>query len=85
MSRYFFNVFDGRDLIDDVGQELSTFAEVKCVAVKYAGQLICDAAGSFWDQSDLEMHVTDEAGLVLFTLVFAGYETAATMVDRKAS
>jgi hypothetical protein len=78
MARYFFHVIDGLALSDDVGSEHGDLASAKCEAVVYAGRLICEDAASFWDRGDWQMNVTDEVGLTLFTLVFAGYDAAAT-------
>jgi hypothetical protein len=57
--------------------ELPSIAEAKCEAVRYAGRLICDHAGEFWNSSDWNMTVTDECGLTLFTLRLVGTESPA--------
>jgi uncharacterized protein DUF6894 len=77
MARYYFHIDDGSNISDDVGTELRTLAEAKCAAVQYAGQLICDAAGEFWDAAQWSMTVADATGLTLFTLEFAGTESPA--------
>lgn len=77
MPLYFFHVADGRDLPDEVGEELSDLAAAKCHAVTYAGRLICDDAAQFWDRGEWLMTVADNAGLPLFTLTLTGYDTPA--------
>lgn len=46
----------------------------KCEAVRYAGSLLCDLAENFWDDADFELTVTDEEGLILFTMRVVGTE-----------
>ena len=71
MPRYFFNV---NDQIDEIGRDFETLAEAKCQAVRFAGQMICDASRDFWDAADLALVVTDAKGLMLFTLRTFGTE-----------
>lgn len=82
VMRFFFNVIDGRNIIDDVGYEFVSLSAAKCEAVAYAGKLICDEANTFWNHGDWQMQVTDETGLMLFTLMFAGYDSAATIQSK---
>jgi hypothetical protein len=76
MRRYFFHVQNGVHVPDDEGTEIATLNEAKCEAVKLAGQLICDAAASFWDHSELNVTVSDDAKLTLFSLHLVGIEAA---------
>ncbi|MFL6762449.1 MAG: DUF6894 family protein [Sphingomicrobium sp.] len=77
MARYYFNIDDGAGIEDTVGMELSSLAEAKCEAVSYAGRLICDHAGRFWNSGDWNMTVTNENGLSLFSLQLVGTESPA--------
>jgi hypothetical protein len=78
VPRFFFHADDGGYLFkDDLGMELRGLAEAKCEAVRYAGKLICDAANQFWDAGDFSLTVTDEKGLVLFTLRLSATEAPA--------
>ncbi|HVF92884.1 MAG TPA: hypothetical protein VM900_01065 [Sphingomonas sp.] len=79
MPRYYFHVDDGAGHTDDDGHELPDIATAKCEAVKYAGDLICEAHATFWDRGDWQMTVSDDDGLTLFTLIFAGYDAPATV------
>lgn len=74
MSHFFFHVA-GRP--DETGTELPSIAAAKCEAVRYAGKLICDEADTFWDSAEFGLIVTDETGLVLFTLTLSGLEAPA--------
>ena len=77
MPRFYFHIEDGTSIADDVGMELPDVAEAKCEAVRYAGRLICDHAGEFWDAGQWNMTVSDERGLTLFALHLSGTEAAA--------
>ena len=83
MPKFYFNVEDGSGIVDDHGMDLPDIAEAKCEAVRYAGRLICDHAGNFWNSGDWSMTVTDENGLALFVLQLVGTESPA--IRRSAS
>lgn len=74
MSRYYFHL---RHAKDDEGRELQSLAEAKCHAVRYCGSLLCAAAERFWDSGELEMTVTDDDGLVLFSLTLLSVDAPA--------
>ena len=74
MSQYFFHVEDG---LDTVGMHLASIAEAKCMAVRYAGEVICDASKTFWNTADFHMWVTNDTGLVLFALRLSGTDAPA--------
>lgn len=78
MPKYYFNIEDGEGTPDTEGTEIESLAYAKCHAVKLAGQAICDAAQTFWDQAQWKMTVTDESGLTLFELLIIGMESAAS-------
>ena len=61
--------------------DLPSLAIAKCEAVRYAGRLICEQANSFWDKGDFTMSVTDETGLILFSLVLSGVDAPIIRVD----
>jgi hypothetical protein len=79
MPRFFFQV-EGPP--DDWGTELPDLAAAKCEAVRYAGRLICEEAERFWDTADFAMTVTDENGLILFSLTLSGTEAPAIRAVR---
>ena len=79
MPTFFFEIEDGSGITDDLGMELADLAEARCEAVRYAGRLICDHAGNFWNSGDWKMTVTNDKGLSLFSLQFVGIESPAIM------
>jgi hypothetical protein len=70
------NPIDG-DVQDDEGFDFASVHEAKCQAVAYAGRLLCDVAEKFWDNADFKLTVTDESGLILFTMNVIGTEAPA--------
>jgi hypothetical protein len=74
MPRYFFHVRDGFDLPDREGAEFSDLAVARLEAVRAAGKLLSNDADHFWNGREWIMTVTNEAGLVLFTLEFVATE-----------
>jgi hypothetical protein len=71
MPRFYFNVFDGRLVVDPDGVELSDAEAAREEAIRISGRIIeTDAAlistGNAWT-----MEVTDQLGLRLFRLKFS--------------
>ena len=62
--------------------DLPTVAEAKCEAARYAGSLLCDRAGDYWDGRDFSIRVSDESGLTLFTLQIVGIDAPAIQHPR---
>lgn len=81
MPRFFYNVHDGRDIADVEGCELPTIRAAQAQALTYAGHLLSDLKEDFWCDGEWRMEVTDERGLILFSLHFVGIE-AATLPPR---
>ena len=79
MPRFYFhsNIPAERGVQDDEGLEFASIHDAKCQAVMYAGQLLKDVAEDFWNDSDFELTVTDENGLILFTMRVVGTEAPA--------
>ena len=77
MPRFLFHTNNPLALPDAAEMEFETVRDAKCEAVRYAGQLMCDAAEHFWDEADFEMTVTDEKGMILFTMRVIGTEAPA--------
>lgn len=79
MPRFFFHSHNsGRDV---TGSDVANMAEAKVEAVRYLGKLLCDSADDFWVSGDFEMSVTDEAGLILFTMRIVGTEAPAIRAE----
>jgi len=73
VARFIFRFDEGPETAVDV----ESIAEAKCEAVRFAGRLICDSAERFWDAAGFQLEVTDEDGLLLFTLQMIGTEAPA--------
>ena len=67
LQRYFFRTNHPKHGADE-GVEFENLRAAKCEAVRFAGRVLCDAAESFWDDADFELTVTDQKGLILFTM-----------------
>ena len=77
MPNYFFQIDGGTPPIEHEAVEAAS------LAVKLAGQSICDAADNFWDTEAWKLTSTDENGLTLFTRHFVGIE-APSISARKS-
>lgn len=75
VPRYFFHTNEPASQRHSV--EFKDLHTAKCEAVRFAGQLLCDAAEHFWDDADFELTVTDEKDLILFTMRVFGTEAPA--------
>ena len=77
MPRYFFHVEDGVSHADAEGLELRGIEAAREHAVSYFAELLRDAPHNFWKDEDWVMRVTDETGLIFFTLHFTATVAAA--------
>jgi hypothetical protein len=85
MPRYFFHVDDGEFIPDHEGVELPDLAAAQSEAVAASGAMLQDLDGEFWKRSSSwQMHVTDEADQLLFTLQFFSKITAGNVTYRPA-
>lgn len=84
MPRFYFhsNHPAERNLQDDAGLDFATLNDAKCHAVVYAGELLCNAKEHFWETADFELTVTDEKGLILFSMRIVGTEAPAIRTRR---
>ena len=72
MARYFFNVRDGKDFIDDEGTELQGLDAVRQEAMAATTGMLCDLKRQFWGSGRTwAMSVADAEGNVVLTLRFA--------------
>jgi hypothetical protein len=71
MPRYFFNVIDGRSIIDNQGSELAGLKEARVEAIQLAGAILRDEGDTFWSGEEWHMHVTDASGQSVLTLRFS--------------
>ncbi|HEX4693142.1 DUF6894 family protein [Sphingomonas sp.] len=70
MPRYHFNIHDGTDVPDLEGVKLADLAAARIHATRYASDLLRDQQATFWNGNEWRMSVTDEHGLILFSLTF---------------
>lgn len=70
MPRYFFNVHDGADILDDEGVELAGADEARAQAVVSAGEMLKDHGPKFWNHGEWRMVVLDESGATVCALRF---------------
>jgi hypothetical protein len=68
LERYFFHLEDGRSITDADGTELKNLEEAKHEAVQLIAQTLCNEPSKFWNAETYHVSVTDQRGLVLFTL-----------------
>ena len=68
MPRYHYHVRDGALDTDVDGVELPNLAAVRREAVMFAAQCMLDKPIAVWDGNAWTVEVTDETGLVLYTL-----------------
>ena len=74
MSRYFFHTNNPRISLTKWISRICKPPSAK----RSASRVSCyDAADRFWDDADFEMTVTDEKGLILFTMRVVGTEAPA--------
>lgn len=72
MPRYFFNLHDGREILDEDGTELSGLDEARAQAVVALGEMLKDVNGRFWREPEWRMWVADEVGEAVCSLTVAG-------------
>jgi hypothetical protein len=77
MARYHFHVRDGSDFPDPDGTELTSIHAARVQALTSAGEMLRDAGKGGVFGKEWTMKVTDQDGLVLFTLDFQLTESRA--------
>jgi hypothetical protein len=78
MPRYFFHTADGSRERDTEGTELANYREARAVAIQHAGELLTHEPEHLWHDSDFRIEVTDETGLILFTVIMLAVDAPAT-------
>jgi hypothetical protein len=69
VPKFFFNIANGA-IPDRKGIELPDVAAAKIVAVQTGCAIVSQSAAEFLERGEWQMNVTDEEGLVLFSLTF---------------
>jgi len=81
MPIYHFNVHDGVSMPDPEGHELPDLDAAKREAISLSGNLIRDMGEEFWQGDEWKLEVTDDLGLILFSLVFFATHAPSTAVQ----
>jgi hypothetical protein len=68
MAQYFFKTVDDRHDPDQEATELADLAAARKHAIVFAGQVMHGEPAVLWDGRDFHVEVTDDQGLLLFTL-----------------
>lgn len=76
MPNYYFQL-PGQLLSEREGFDLPSLEEARRVAVRTACAMISQSVDEFWASREWQMSVTDDDGLVLFTLTFFATDAAA--------
>ncbi|MBV8752688.1 MAG: hypothetical protein JO328_07500 [Hyphomicrobiales bacterium] len=69
MPRYYFNIMDGRPLVDREGMDLPDAAAARKEATRYAIDLVRRSEFSGWKEVE-NVVVTDEQGAEVLTVTF---------------
>ena len=87
MPRYHFNVHGKSDLPDEAGRDFPDLDAARSDAVRLAGALIRDHGAKFAAGERWTMDVTDNKGLMLFSLHFTAADVPAAdhLDDRSGS
>lgn len=79
MPRYFFKFKKGGHEAEPVGADLPDMAAAHVEAARMMGEDLRDYPGSFWDDEEWQIAVSDEHGLVLFTLYSLAIRSSAAL------
>ena len=70
MPRYFFHIFNGKAILDDVGVELPDLDAVRREAIRASGQMLSED-GHIWSGEAWRMIVADSARTIVFSTSFS--------------
>jgi hypothetical protein len=76
--RYHFHIQDGHNMPDQQGTELPSLQAARVEAVERAGAVLQKSAQHFWNGEEWKLDVTDDKGLLMFSLVFVAFESPAS-------
>ena len=77
MPRYFFNIKKDNHPPDVEGVDLPGLDAARLEAVRVMGEDLKHHPDAFWDDEDWQIAVSDERGLVLFTVYSAAMRSSA--------
>ncbi|WP_288935455.1 hypothetical protein [uncultured Sphingomonas sp.] len=85
MPRFFFHTETDVRHTDVEGVEFPSFDEARRDAIRTAGILLKDAPNGFWNSRPWTVTVTDEKGLILWTIELDGQSSPAGQAMERAS
>jgi hypothetical protein len=77
MPRYFFSTANGERDIDKDGMELADPTAARIAAIRHAGAIMENEPEVLWDGGDFRVEVTDDCGLLLFTIITLAVDAPA--------
>ena len=83
MARYHFQVRTESHVALTESAELGNMNEARIEAARRIGSLLNEHAQQIWADEDWRMDVTDETGLILFTIHVSAMEAAATLGGKR--
>lgn len=86
MPRFYFDVHDGSDFIDELGIELASPLDARREAVRYAGNLIAEENWAALPNEPWRMVVRDDHAQVVLALVFGAIDASqGSFLNRNAA
>ncbi len=77
MPRFFFHTANGSRARDTEGIELPHPGAARKEAIRYAGAVLSNDPDVLWDGRDFRVEVTDDANLLLFTIIMLAVDAPA--------
>jgi hypothetical protein len=77
MARYFFHMLGDELVTDDEGTELPSALHAREAATRFAGELVRERPELVLDAGLLRVEVTDDAGLILFSILVLANDAPA--------
>ena len=78
MPRYFFHRADGEFDPDDTGTELPDLTAARTAAIRFAAESVKDSPGRVQPSHAFRVEVSDDAGMLLCTIVVLELDAPAT-------
>lgn len=75
MAQYIFNIVEEGKAPDTIGTEYPSAEVARMEAVRFAGELLKLEPERLWKGAELRIEATDEAGLLMFTIVIVGVDS----------
>lgn len=79
MPIFHFNVHGDQSQAE--GVDLASVADAKNTAIRYVARLLTDHAPAFWQSGHIGLSVSDDTGLMLFSIEIVGTDAPAIRVE----